>query len=212
MRMTPPWPATKLKLGRHVGVLKFSPCGSFLAAGGCSFRRQTCLRGHTSAIFFLSFSNKDGNYLASAGSSHDDKSIRIWPTDSTRLPQQSDKMLGGHHQGRIISCLDFSPVDSNLLASVEYGTTIKLWNVEQEVCIYSFDHRRGYISSLFFPVQDEGHTCIFVASNGWQVRTHWGNDLSGSIESDMDGRNTRAGRIGDFRLEFLRVTSRSRVL
>jgi WD40 repeat protein len=54
---------------------------------------QIFLRGHTSSVFFLSFSN-DGNYLASAGCSDYDKSIRIWPTKpTTRLPQQSDKTL-----------------------------------------------------------------------------------------------------------------------
>jgi hypothetical protein len=36
MRITPPWPATKLRMGNNVFALKFSPCGSFLAAGACS--------------------------------------------------------------------------------------------------------------------------------------------------------------------------------
>jgi WD40 repeat protein len=102
MTMTPPWPETKLRLGSNVGALKFSPCGSFLAAGACSSPylvyicdrrgRQTCLTGHTAPVLCLSFSN-DGNYLASAGSSRWDESIRIWPTNSTtRLPQQSDTL------------------------------------------------------------------------------------------------------------------------
>jgi hypothetical protein len=145
MRMTPPWPQTKIKLGQKVGVLKFSPCGSFLVSGAwlrpylvhiCDRRgRQTSLRGHTSEILCLSCSN-DGNYLASVGSSYDSKSIRIWPADSTTiLPQQSDKTLRGHQ--RSITCLDFSPGgDSNLLASGE-GAAIKLWNVEQEVYAYT---------------------------------------------------------------------------
>jgi WD40 repeat protein len=183
--MTPPWPATKLELGqgRSVGALKFSPCGSFLASGAysspyqvhvCDRRgRQTCLRGHTMSILFLSFST-DGKYLASAGHSYHDTSIRIWPTDSTtRLPRQSDKrlLLNG-----LITCLDFSPADSNILASGEAGAAIKLWNVEQEVCIYSFDHYCGSIQSLYFPVQDEGHTCIFVTSCGSLIQTHWGRN------------------------------------
>jgi WD40 repeat protein len=186
-RMTPPWPATKL--GQSVGALKFSPCGSFLAYGTrsspylvhiCDRRgRQTCLRGHTAGIFFLSFS-KDGNYLASVGDSHADTSIRIWPTNSTtRLPQQADKTLRGHQRG--ITCLDFSPHDSNILASGEY-CTIKLWNVEQEVCIYSFDHTIGSSLSLYFPVQDEGQKCIFVTGSGALIRTSWQNNFS-DIES-----------------------------
>jgi WD40 repeat protein len=196
MKFTPPWPATKLELGQYVRALKFSPCGSFLASGAWSrpylvricdrHGRQTCLSGHTSGILCLSFSN-DGNYLASAGSTSRD-SIRIWPTHPTsRLPQQSEKTLRGH-QG-LITCFDFSPGDSNLLASGG-ADAIKLWNVEQEACIYSFNHTCGYIRSLYFTIQDEGHTCIFVAETGSLIRTHWGDDISSSIASgivDMPG-------------------------
>jgi WD40 repeat protein len=191
LRMTPPWPATKLKLGRRVGVLKFSPCGSFLASGTfsppylvhfCDRRgRKMYLTGHTSGVQLLAFSN-DGNYLASLGCSHDNgTSIRIWKTDSTTRWPQSERNLPGH-QG-VITCLDFSPSDSTLLVSGHQGA-IKLWNVEQEVCIYSFDHSCGSIQSLYFPVQDEGHKCIFVTARGSLIRTWW-NDPSGSIESDI---------------------------
>jgi WD40 repeat protein len=81
--------------------------------------------------------------------------------------------------------LDFSPGDSNILASGDAGAAIKLWNVEQEVCIYSFDNRCGYIQSLCFPVQDEGQKCIFVTEYGSLIRTWW-NDFS-DIESDIVG-------------------------
>ena len=104
MERTPPWPETKVYLGRSQdhgtrSSLKFSPCGSFLANGAsllsiCDRRRGriTCLIGHTSSIRHLSFS-KDGKYLASSGA---DNSIRIWPTNpTTGLPQQSDKTLLG---------------------------------------------------------------------------------------------------------------------
>jgi WD40 repeat protein len=81
--------------------------------------------------------------------------------------------------------LEFSPTDSNILASGEYKA-IKLWNIEQEACIYEyrFDHRWGYIRSLCFPVQDKGQKCIFVTAYGSLIRTWWGNDLS-DIESDI---------------------------
>jgi hypothetical protein len=100
------------------------------------------------------------------------------------------KRFEGTHEG-YITCLDFSPGDSNLLASGDAGSNIKLWNFEQEVCVYSSDHSFGFIPSLSlsFPVEDEGHTCIFVTSTGSLIRTHWGNDLS-DVEShivDMSG-------------------------
>jgi WD40 repeat protein len=198
MRMKPPWPETKLKLlgqrGVGVGALKFSPCGSFLASGsGASgdssssyllhvcdrHGRQTCLGGHTSGICALSFSI-DGNYLASTGCRGNDTLIRIWPTNSTKFPQQSDKTLQG--QQETIHFLDFSPNDSNLLVSGD-SAAMKLWNVEQEVCIYSFNHGCGAIRSLCFPALDEGNKCIFVSSTGSLIRTCW-DDLSG-ITSDI---------------------------
>ena len=189
MRMIPPWPDTIVTMGQMLGSLKFSPCGSFLASGACSSPylvyicdrrgRQTCLTGHASSISFLSFSN-DGKYLASAGSSSNDTSIRIWPTNSTKLPQQSDKSLRGHQ--RVISCLDFSPGDSNIMASGEYPCALKLWNVEQEVCLYSFDHRSGLIGSMFFPAANEGNKCIFITSAGSLIQTSW-DDFS-RITSD----------------------------
>jgi WD40 repeat protein len=190
--LTPPWPQTKIELGSKVGALKFSPCGSFLAYGTrsspylvhiCDRRgRQTSLRGHTSGILCLSFSN-DGNYLAYAGSRPHDASIRIWPTHPTsRLPQQSDKTLRGHEG--YITCLDFSPGASNILASGD-NTAIKLWNVEQEICIYSFDHTCGRIPSLYFSVEDEGHKCIFVTRSGSLIRTRWIEVDQSDIESDI---------------------------
>jgi WD40 repeat protein len=192
MIMTPPWPATKLRMALNVATLKFSPCGSFLAAGAysspylvhiCDRRgRQTCLKGHTSGILILSFSN-DGNYLASSerGRYDDEPVVRIWPTDSTtRLPQQSDKTLPESHLD--INCLSFSPADSNILVTGHDGA-INLWDVEQEARIYSFDHDCGYLRSLYFPVQDEGRKCIFVSATGSLIRTWW-NDLS-DFESDI---------------------------
>jgi WD40 repeat protein len=188
MRMTPPWPQTKLTLlGQNVRALQFSPCGSFLASGSmrspylvhvCDRRGSlTPLTGHTSGIHHLSFS-KDGKYLASAGC---DLSVRIWPTNSTRVPQQSVKKLRGHRG--FITCLDFSPDDSNLLASGGAGD-ITLWNVEQEVCVYTFNHSYDAIRSLcFLPAREKRHTFSFVTSTGSLIRTCW-DDLSG-ITNDI---------------------------
>jgi WD40 repeat protein len=193
MRITPPWPETaKLMLGHRMGALKFSPCGSFLASGSiqspwlvriCDRRGSlTPLTGHTSGIHHLSFSS-DGNYLASAAGRSYDTSIRLWPTNSAKLPQQSEKKLRGHQ--RVVTCLNFSRDDSNLLASAD-SAAVKLWNVEQEVCIYNFNHRCGCIRSLcFLPARAKRHTCVFATLTGPLIRICW-DDLSGITSHIVD--------------------------
>jgi WD40 repeat protein len=165
--MTPPWPDTKFKLGPNgtTKSLKFSPCGSFLACGAnssspyllsiCDRRgRLTRLICHTSSISDLSFS-KNGKYLASVSAS--DTFIRIWPTNSTGLPQQSDKKLLGHW--RRIQCFDFAPNHSNILVSVD-SADIKVWNVETEGCTHRFysgggpNRYIGTIRSIYFPLPE----------------------------------------------------------
>jgi WD40 repeat protein len=198
MGMTPPWPETKFNLGQSVRSLKFSPSGSFLACGSrtapyrvsiCDRRgRITRLTGHTSCVSHLSFS-KDGKYLASAGD--EDRSIRIWPTNSTGLPEQSGKSLRGHLCA--IACFDFAPDDSNILVSVSSsgsgdvtGADIKVWNVETEVCTRHINHGSRYIRirSMFFPAGDKDYKCIFVTSAGLLIRTCW-DGLSDTIASDI---------------------------
>jgi WD40 repeat protein len=187
MAMTPPWPETKVDVGQMVRSLKFSPCGSFLACGSLTVppRVSICdrrgkisrLLGHTSRISHLSFS-KGGKYLASAGC---DMSIRIWPTDSTGLPRQSDKPLFGHRQ--YIKCLDFAPDDSNVLVAAGFNE-IKVWNVEREVCTHNVYHSGGSIRSMFFPAVDMDRTCIFVTLYGSLVRTCW-DDPAGTISIEI---------------------------
>jgi WD40 repeat protein len=163
-----------LKLGQRVGALKFSPCGSGSNRHPwhvciCDRRGSlTRLMGHTSGVHHLSFS-KDGKHLAST---RHDKSIRMWPTNCTRVPQQSDKKLQG--QLRLAGSLDFSPDDSNLLASAD----------EQEACTCSFNHMNDAIRSLcFLPAREKRRTCIFVTSTESPIRACW-DDLSG-VTSDV---------------------------
>ena len=113
--------------------------------------------------------------MASAGGSDADKVIRIWPSNTAQLPQKSEQMLQGHR--RSIECLDFSPDDSNILASGD-SSTVKLWNVEQEVCIHNFNHEEAFplrehtcIRSMFFyPRGDEGHACVFLREDTTLIR------------------------------------------
>jgi WD40 repeat protein len=188
MGMTPPWPETKFNLGQKTGSLKFSPCGSFLACGSrtapyrvyiCDRRgRITRLTGHTSCVSHLSFS-KDGKFLVSAG--NQDRSIRIWSTNFTGLPEQSRKSLQG--QRRAIECFAFAPDDSNVFVAAGFNE-IKVWNVETEVCTHNLYHRGGSIRSMFFPAGGIDRTCNFVTSEGSLIRTCW-NELSGTTASDI---------------------------
>jgi WD40 repeat protein len=173
--MTPPWPETTIETIQNVAmVMTFSPCGHYLAfarahgAGSRSFvqildRRDgqlTPLRGHILDIFCLTFSD-DGKYLASGGN---DTLIRIWPTNSTSKPtQQSGKTLPGHPTEKV-QCLAFSS-DSNILASGS-SDEIKLWNVEDSVCIQTFDHQHGSTSSLVFSGSGESIKCFAATTDG----------------------------------------------
>jgi WD40 repeat protein len=181
--MTPPWPETTLPQVFQNWVMDtvFSPCGRYLVCGtttcGTAQRRQsfvhilerrhgqqTPLRGHIEDIFCLTFSG-DGKYLASGGN---DRLIRIWPTDNgARQPQQSEQTLPGHLTIKV-RCLAFSS-DSNLLASGSSGE-IKLWNVEDGVCIQTFVYHHGSTSSLVFSGVGESIKCFAATTDGSLIR------------------------------------------
>jgi WD40 repeat protein len=174
-------------------VMTFSPCGHYLAfarahgAGVSSFvqildRRDgqhTPLRGQIEAIFCLSFSN-DGKYLASGGN---DRLIEIWPTKNTKEPtQQSPKTLR-NHQHRVLS-LAFAS-DSNILASGSYGE-IKLWNVEDEICLHTIAHQHGSPSSLVFSGDGESTiNCLAATTDGSLIRVSWNSSNHSEFTSDI---------------------------
>jgi WD40 repeat protein len=182
----PPWPNTAIHFGGSVPAVAFSPSKSHLAFSTDlrvvhvwdRWGKETLLAGHTGNISCLEYSS-DGKYLASGAG---DASIRLWHTESlhtrtyssntfgierrtttTRIPEQADKILLGHLSTAMK--LAFSRTDSNLLASGGLCGEIKLWNVKEQACIYSFQtYGRGNICSLFFAGGDSS-ACIVVASN-----------------------------------------------
>jgi WD40 repeat protein len=178
--MTPPWPETTLQqMQNFTMAMVFSPCGQYLAYGtvgreesppfvqilDCQYGEQTSLRGHLRDISCLAFSD-DGKYLASGGN---ERLIRIWPSDSTRKPTQQlrDKSLPGHTT-EVVNCLAFAS-DSNILASGSRDE-IKLWNVEDGVCIHNLRHRRVTPSSLVFKGVGESIQCLAATTDGLLIR------------------------------------------
>jgi WD40 repeat protein len=144
---------------------------------------QTRLEGHTGGVTCLQYS-LDGKYLASGS----DNSIRLWrmtsesaaaahssPSDESRsrgttrgpLRAQSDITLLGH--GGVITALDFSPNDSNLLASGCGAGEIKLWNVMNQVCIHAFNPGFRRIRAIYF---SPGYyiQCYAVTGQGRMIR------------------------------------------
>jgi WD40 repeat protein len=203
--MTPPWPNKAFNLV-HAAVrhISFSPSGSQLAF--CiqnlyytgvihvwdRWGKETLLGDQTRGIHCLEYS-LDGEYLASGSA---DGSIRIWSTEScdttssqtyrerpTRTPKQADKILTGRFAD--ITALSFSRTDSNLLASGGYRGEIKLWNVEEQACVHSFDSRNGAVRALFFAGGADS-ACMTVTNTGCIIR-FWRAEGSTDFASETIG-------------------------
>jgi WD40 repeat protein len=141
--------------------------------------KETLLACHPTEMLSLEHS-LDGEHLASGSR---DGSIRIWRAESfhatssattyregpsTRTPKQADIILLGSRYSAS-TALSFSQTNSNILASGGLDGEIKVWNVEEETCIHSFDPRGGPIHSFFF-AGGADISCIAVAHAGFIIR------------------------------------------
>jgi WD40 repeat protein len=221
-RMRPPWPNTVRlnSRGRCVSDVAFSPCKSFLVCGSLSYsnyqqnvvhvwdrhgEHYTRLEGHTAGVTCLQYSF-DGKYLASGSS---DRSIRLWrvtsesaahssSSDESRnhgtsrgtLHAQTDIILLGHRDR--ISAMDFSPTDSNILASGCWAGDIKLWDVINQVCIHAFDPQLSAIRAIFFSPGDNIQFYV-VTSKGPMIRIVRNNrmEFASTILEPSLGNNPR---------------------
>jgi WD40 repeat protein len=223
--MTPPWPETTLPpLDQNFGMATvFSPCGHYLACATMSLpgntpfvsildRRngqQTFLStgGNNLIGVCLAFSG-DGKYLSLGGS---DGLIRIWPANSARKPTQHGFKTLPSRPHSTVRCLAFAS-DSNILASGVDGA-IKLWGVEDGVCLHTFVLRHGIISfdplyrrtsSLVFTGVGASIQCLAATGDGSLIRISWNNTLSDCTRDliDLDGamrsRNTCFSQCGSF--------------
>jgi WD40 repeat protein len=210
-KMTPPWPAKAFNLEHPAFHVSFSPSGSQLAF--CinndntgqfvvhvldSWGKEALLGGHTGCMHCLECS-LDGENLASGS---DDNSIQIWHAESfhatssqtrrersTRTPQQADKILLGGRS--IFVALSFSRTDSNLFASAGGHGEIKVWNVNEQSCIHTFDPRRGRIRPLLFV---GGADIAYIAGtrDGSIIRL-WRSQFSSDLASETIGEADRGG-------------------
>jgi WD40 repeat protein len=210
--MTPPWPNKAFNLGRAVRHVAFSPSGLQLAFGVYTVHydsyervihvwnvwgKETLLAGHTGHIYCQEYSS-DGEYLASGSQ---DGSIRIWHSGSflatsfknsrersTPKPQKAGSILLGSDFCRRLS---FSRTNSNLLASGGLYGEIKVWNVQEEACVHSFNPGGGIIRSLFFAGGTD-NACIAVAGAGSIIRL-WRAEGSSDFASATIGEAAGVG-------------------
>jgi WD40 repeat protein len=191
---------------RHVA---FSPSGSYLAfvqENGTyqtdvhiwdRWGKETLLAGHTTEIYCLEHS-LDGEYLASGCQN---RSIRIWVTESFHATSSKTSMERSRRTpeeavtiilaSRDVMALSFSRTNSNILASGELYGEIKVWNVQEQECIHSFDPGRGRIRSLYFAGGADS-ACIAVAGAGSIIRL-WKAEGSVDFTSEIIGETAGRG-------------------
>jgi WD40 repeat protein len=95
--------------------------------------------GHAGKVQSVDFS-PNGDLIVSAS---DDKTIKLWDTDTGRLV----KTLSGH--SHFVRCVAFSS-DGTLVASGSVDRTIKLWNVSTGAEVATLEGHKDTISGLAF--------------------------------------------------------------
>jgi WD40 repeat protein len=84
--------------------------------------------------------------------------------------------------------LAFSSTDSNLLASAESSArtgAIKLWDVSEQACVYTFNSDRGNVLSMsFFPGKDKVCLTAVTTTGSW-IRLRRRNELLDDFTSEI---------------------------
>jgi WD40 repeat protein len=217
--LTPPWPNTTIKVysttHHDVRAVAFSPSGSHLAFGTSQgsvhvwnrWGKETILQGDTGNITTCLEYSSDGTYLASGSAQRG--LIRLWPTKSfhttstkpsseksTAMPlaQQTDSSILLGNQ-MFVAVLAFSRTDSNLLASGGRPGQIKLWNVIEQACIYSYQGLHNHVTPTLHFFGGNRIVCNAVLPTGSMIRL-WREEGSSVFTSEVvviPG----AGRLGD---------------
>ena len=126
--------------------------------------------GHTERVNAISFSSKDGRYLASGS---DDRTVRIWAVSN----KQPIKTLRGHTDS--VEAVAFSP-DNSCLASGSGDETIKLWDVSSWTNLRTLHGHEGKILAVAFSPDER-----FLVSGGLDQTVRLWDVASGRLMATL---------------------------
>jgi WD40 repeat protein len=162
------WHGEKGRLEGHtneVTRLQYSLDGKYLASGSSDKSIRIWRMKSESALHSSSRDECVISESAAHSSSRDESRNR---GTSKGTPQShSDIILLGHLEQ--ITALAFSRTDSNLLASGCQAGEIKLWDVNNQVCIHAFEPLPRSIQTIFFSPGDNIQ-CNVVTMCGRMIR------------------------------------------